>query len=115
MPSVSLLARLEADSASKPILISSAAAALFYLGYPKPCCPPAQLVPRLPPLHCLQYCNRGTLLDAIDRGWLRVRPTADSPPDVRAVLLTAQVSVATAVGCRPACAGYVVRHCLPEA
>lgn len=36
------------------------------------------------------YCDRGTLNDAIDRGWLRTAP--DGPPDPVAVLLTAQAS-----------------------
>jgi serine/threonine protein kinase len=37
-----------------------------------------------------EYCDHGTLGDAIDRGWLRVRRDPDAPADLRAVLLTAQ-------------------------
>lgn len=37
-----------------------------------------------------EYCDHGTLGDAIDRGWLRVRRDPDSPINLRAVLLTAQ-------------------------
>lgn len=39
----------------------------------------------------MQYCNRGTIYDAIDRGWLRQQLSLDSPPNLRAVLLTARV------------------------
>ncbi|KAL4443601.1 hypothetical protein ABPG75_011338 [Micractinium tetrahymenae] len=35
-------------------------------------------------------CDRGTLYDAVDRGWLRASPAADAPPNMRAILLTAQ-------------------------
>ncbi|KAL4427122.1 hypothetical protein ABPG77_001126 [Micractinium sp. CCAP 211/92] len=37
-----------------------------------------------------EYCDRGTLGDAVDRGWLRTRPKLDAPPNLLAVLLTAQ-------------------------
>ncbi|KAL4459136.1 hypothetical protein ABPG75_014001 [Micractinium tetrahymenae] len=37
-----------------------------------------------------EYCDRGTLGDAVDRGWLRTQPKLDAPPNVLAVLLTAQ-------------------------
>jgi hypothetical protein len=60
----------------------------------------------LPVLHVcsLQYCNQGTLNDAIDRGWLRTLRVLDGPPDMRAVLLTAQASRA-ASGCSCQCLG----------
>ena len=47
---------------------------------------PARAPPPLRP----QYCDRGTLGDAVDRGWLRTRPRLDAPPNLLAVLLTAQ-------------------------
>ncbi|KAL4459137.1 hypothetical protein ABPG75_014002 [Micractinium tetrahymenae] len=37
-----------------------------------------------------EYCDRGTLGDAVERGWLRTRRTQDAPPHILAVLLTAQ-------------------------
>ncbi|KAL4457312.1 hypothetical protein ABPG75_012177 [Micractinium tetrahymenae] len=37
-----------------------------------------------------QLCTRGTLIDAVDRGWLRQRRSLDAPPNMRAVILTAQ-------------------------
>ena len=49
----------------------------------------------LPPIFAAapppQYCNRGTIYDAIDRGWLRQERSLDSPPNLRTVLLTARV------------------------
>ncbi|EFN56344.1 hypothetical protein CHLNCDRAFT_144815 [Chlorella variabilis] len=39
-----------------------------------------------------EYCDSGTLNDAIDRGWLRTRRALDAPPDMRALLQTAQAS-----------------------
>ncbi len=41
-------------------------------------------------LTCPQYCDRGMLGDAVDRGWLRTRRSQDAPPHLLAVLLTAQ-------------------------
>ncbi|PSC72507.1 plastid terminal oxidase isoform B [Micractinium conductrix] len=37
-----------------------------------------------------EYCNRGTLSDAIDRGWLRASPAVGAPINMAAVLRTAQ-------------------------
>ncbi|KAL4427124.1 hypothetical protein ABPG77_001128 [Micractinium sp. CCAP 211/92] len=37
-----------------------------------------------------EYCDRGTLGDAVARGWLRTRRSQDAPPHLLAVLLTAQ-------------------------
>lgn len=62
-----------------------------------PCCgalpaPPTSPIP--PPCALLllpQYCDRGTLNDAIDRGWLRESPAEGAPLDARSVLATAQV------------------------
>ena len=46
----------------------------------------------------LQYCNHGTLGDAIDRGWLRRSP--GGPPNMRAILNTAQASLLARVAGR---------------
>lgn len=35
-----------------------------------------------------QMCNHGTLIEAADRGWLRVQRSLTSPPDMPAVLRT---------------------------
>ena len=40
----------------------------------------------------MQYCERGTLGDALDRGWLRTSPAPGAGPDMAAVLATAQAS-----------------------
>ncbi|KAL4447293.1 hypothetical protein ABPG77_007326 [Micractinium sp. CCAP 211/92] len=37
-----------------------------------------------------ELCDRGTLYDALDRGWLRASPAADAPPNMRGILQTAQ-------------------------
>ena len=60
----------------------------------QPCLRPAQrcLDPMPAPLLCQDYCDHGTLLDAIDRGWLRKRRALDGPLDVVALLQTALVS-----------------------
>lgn len=39
-----------------------------------------------------QYCNHGTLGDAVDRGWLLNRRDRASGPNMLAVLHTAMVS-----------------------
>ena len=38
-----------------------------------------------------KYCNRGTLLDAVERGWLRTKRTVAAAPNMLLVLLTARV------------------------
>jgi hypothetical protein len=51
---------------------------------PSPCRP---CTARVPP----QYCEHGTLGDAIDRGWLRHSRSPSAPPNMRVLLATAQV------------------------
>lgn len=38
-----------------------------------------------------QYCNHGTLADAIERGWLRVGCDPSGPPNLKHILQTALV------------------------
>eukprot|EP00887_Chlorella_sp_A99_P002292 scaffold10.g2292.t1 len=45
-----------------------------------------------------EYLNHGTLLDAVDRGWLRTRRGLDGPIDARKLLLTAR-DIAAGLAC----------------
>ena len=58
----------------------------------QPCHPPPA------PPGSQEYCNHGTLLDAVDRGWLRTKRELHAPVDLTALLLTARVHASAAWG-----------------